>query len=389
MAASNEKLTEATRLVHAARGAGAVLPAETVGPAVQRGSTVLVPDVKALYASDRPTYGRQGLASQKAMQAAMCELEGATYCQLYNSGLAAVTGALMSILTTGDVLLVTDGVYGPVRRFCDGFLARFGVRTVYYPADGSVEDILALAPPQTRALLIESPASLTFEMIDAPALAAACRARDIITLADNTWAAGLAFKPLQHGVDISIQALTKYVCGHSDAFLGSACVRDPKLEAEIRKTMVDAGFSVSGEDAALGLRGLRTLKTRYEAQGAAGLKVAEWMAAQPEVARILHPAMAHDRGHGLWRRDYAGTCSLFGVELKNFSSARVEAMLNGLELFGLGFSWGGFESLTILSKPVKTLAPWTSGPLIRLHVGLEDPDDLIADLRRGLDRLHG
>jgi cystathionine beta-lyase len=210
-----------------------------------------------------------------------------------------------------------------------------------------------------------------------------------VTLIDNTWGAGLSFKPLAHGIDISIQALTKYVCGHSDVFLGSACTNDAALADQIRQTMVVSGFHVSGDDAALGLRGLRTLKTRYEAQGAAGLVVADWLAAQPEVARVLHPARPDDRYHALWKRDFTGTCSLFSIVLKPFAQDRVEAMLDNLDLFGLGFSWGGFESLVTLAKPLKTVDPWKEGHLIRLHIGLEDPADLIADLRRGLDRLHG
>ncbi len=376
-----------TRIVHAAAGAGARLPAETVGPAIQKASTVLLPNTAALFDSSRPTYGRQGLASQMALAGALCELENARFCQLYGSGLAAITGALMSVLKSGDTILVTDGVYQPVRRFCDGLLRRFGVRTLYYPADAAPEAIIALAPDETRLILIESPASLTFEMTDTPTLARLARTRGILTLMDNTWAAGFAFRPLDHGVDLSVQALTKYVCGHSDVFLGSVCVKDPALEHLLKQTMIDAGFAVSGEDAYQGLRGLRTLPTRFDRHGASALEVARWFQQQPETARVLYPALPEDAGHALWRRDYDRACGLFGVELRPMAEADVARFLDGLRLFGLGFSWGGFESLATLSRPTRTARPWTGGPLVRFSIGLESPGDLIADLDQALTQI--
>ena len=338
MTVRRPNLATETRLAHAAAGAGATLPAETVAPAIQRGSTVLAADVKGLYAADKPTYGRQGLASQKAFAAGMCELEGAEFCQLYGSGLAAVTGALMSV------------------------------------------EILALAPPSTRALLLESPSSFTFEMVDVPAVAKLARDRGILTLIDNTWGAGLVFKPLDHGVDMSIQALTKYVCGHSDVFLGSVCVRDAKLEALLKRTMIDAGFGVSGEDAYLGLRGLRTLPARFHTQAASALKIARWLETHPAVARVLYPALPSDPGHILWQRDFTGACSLFTLDLHPAPADKVVAAMEGLSLFGLGFSWGGFESLVVPAKPRRAGKPFPSGPLVRLHIGLENPDDLMADI---------
>lgn len=380
MTVRRPNLATETRLAHAAAGAGATLPAETVAPAIQRGSTVLAADVKGLYAADKPTYGRQGLASQKAFAAGMCELEGAEFCQLYGSGLAAVTGALMSVLHAGDTLLVTDGVYDPVRNFCESFLTRFGVSVVYYPATAAPEEIFAVAPPSTRALLLESPSSLTFEMVDVPAVAKLARDRGILTLIDNTWGAGLVFKPLDHGVDMSIQALTKYVCGHSDVFLGSVCVRDAKLEALLKRTMIDAGFGVSGEDAYLGLRGLRTLHARFHTQAASALKIARWLETHPAVARVLYPALPSDPGHALWQRDFTGACSLFTLDLHPAPADRVVAAMEGLSLFGLGFSWGGFESLVVPAKPRRAGKPFPSGPLVRLHIGLENPDDLMADI---------
>ena len=374
-----------TRLVHAAAGAGGRLPAESVGPAIQKASTVLMPNAASLYDHNRPTYGRQGMASQKALADAICDLEGAQFCQLYGSGLAAATGALLSVLKAGDTLLVTDGVYHPVRLFCDEFLNRFGIATDYYPADAAPDQIMALAKAQTRLILIESPASLTFEMTDVPALAAMARARGILTMADNTWGAGLSFRPLEHGVDMSMQALTKYVCGHSDVFLGSVCTNNPRVEADLKRAMIIAGFAVSAEDAYQGLRGLRTLPTRFARHGESGLIVARWLQTRPEVARVLHPALPENLGHDIWRRDYQGTCGLFGVELVAMPHDKVEAILNNLKLFGLGFSWGGFESLAILSRPTRTVSQWKGGPLIRLHIGLESPADLIEDLRQALD----
>jgi len=376
-----------TRMVHAAAGAGASLPAETVGPAIQKASTVLLPNTAALFDQSRPTYGRQGLASQMALARGMCELENASFCQLYGSGLAAITGALMSVLEAGDTILVTDGVYQPVRRFCTGLLRRFGVQTIFYPVDAEAEEILALAPPQTRLILLESPASQTFEMVDVPAVARLARERGILTLLDNTWAAGLVFRPLDHGVDLSAQALTKYVCGHSDVFLGSVCVNNTELEAKLRQTMIDAGFSVTGDEAYQGLRGLRTLPTRFARHASSAMEVACWLQRQPEVARVLYPAMPQDRFHALWRRDYSGACGLFSVELQPMPDAMVERLLDGLKLFGLGFSWGGFESLATLARPSRTARQWTGGPIVRLSVGLESPGDLIADLDQALTRI--
>ena len=383
----HDGLAVETRLVHAATGAGATLSAQTVGPPIQKASTVLVPDAASLYAYDRPSYGRQGLASQHALNAALCDLENASHCQLYGSGLLAATGALMSVLATGDEILVTDGVYQPVRRFCDGFLQRFGVITRYYPSGATADQIMALATPKTRLILIESPCSLTFELTDVSALTSAAKQRGVITLMDNTYAAGFAFKPLDHGVDLSMQSLTKYVCGHSDTFLGSVCTRRDDLWDMIKTTMVDAGFAVAPEDCYQGLRGLRTLATRFPRHGESGLAVANWLETREEVARILHPALPTHAQHELWKRDYTGTGGLFGVELQTMPSAKVETFLNALKLFGLGFSYGGFESLAILSKPTRTASPWTGGPLVRLNVGLEAPADLIKDLEHAFEAI--
>ena len=382
--------SEATRLIRAGK-----LPPElarTVGPPIQKGSTVLLPDAKALYDEDRPTYGRAGLAAQETLMSALAELEGARGVRLYPSGLSAIAGAILAVTKSGDEVLVTDAAYRPTRRFCDRVLARFGVAIRYFPPAADPAAVMALATPATRLIVLESPGSLTFEMQDVAAIAALARARGVLTLMDNTWGAGLLFKPLAHGVDLSVQALTKYVGGHSDVFMGSAAASDPAIEHALERNIIDFGWSVAPDDAYQMLRGLRTLPTRLARHGASGLEVAAWLANQPEVARVLHPALPGDPGHGLWRRDYAGAAGLFGFVLKTVSERAVEAFLNRLGLFGLGFSWGGFESLAIHCDPqfeVRQERPRFDGPLIRLNIGLEEPADLIADLRRGLDALAG
>lgn len=378
-------MDEETRLIHAGQFEG--LPARTVGPPVQRGSTVLLPNARALY-DGTLGYGRAGLAAQFALMEALAELEGATAVQLFPSGLAAMTAGIMAVLEAGDHLLVVDSVYKPVRLFCDKVLRRFGVAVDYYDPRLDASGVLALALPATRLIVLESPGSLTFEMQDVAAIAAAARARGALTLIDNTWGAGLLFKPLAHGVDISAQALTKYVCGHSDVFMGSVATTDAAVGARIAACVQDHGWAVAPEDAYQALRGLRTLATRLDRHGDSGLTVARWLAEQPEVLTVLHPALPGAPGHDLWARDFSGACGLFGFVLRPGTPERVEAFLDALRVFGLGFSWGGFESLAISCDPqLKTRANPVAlgGPLMRLHVGLETTGDLIADLRTGLD----
>jgi cystathionine beta-lyase len=390
MAAKTDKHAAATTLTHVGPG-GTPLRTRTVAPPLQRGSTVLMPDAASLYASDLPTYGMNSHAVHEALVEGLKALEQAAYAELFTSGLSAVTGALSAVLAAGDDLLVVDSVYGPTRRFCDGYLKRIGVRVRYFSAAATVDEILALAGPATRLIFMESPGSQTFEMQDVPAIAAAARARGILTAVDNTWAAGLLFRPVQHGVSLSIQALTKYVCGHSDVFLGSVATDDPKVAAALASFVRDTGASVSPDDAFQGLRGLRTLEVRLKRHGESGIVVAEWLAAQPEMARVLHPALPDDPGHALWRRDFTGAAGLFGAVLRPAPRTAVEAFLDRLELFGLGFSWGGYESLAIHCDPQirRSCGPaHLEGPLIRLNIGLEDPQDLIADLRQGLDALN-
>jgi cystathionine beta-lyase len=375
-----------TRLIHGS-GAGP-LSHRTVGPPIQQGSTVLMPTAADLYDHSQVTYGRAGLATHEALRAALCDLEGAGDCQLYPSGVAALAGAMLALLKAGDEILVTDSCYAPTRRFCDRVLARYGVKVGYYRPRTAPAELLAMGGATLKLILLESPGSLTFEMQDAPAIAALTRQRGVLTLMDNTWAAGLLFKPLQHGIDVSVQALTKYVCGHSDIFMGSACANDPVLNKQLADGINHLGWSLAATDAYQALRGLRTLATRLDRHGQSGLAVADWLATQPEVTSVIHPALPGSPDHALWARDYTGACGLFAFTLTPAPGAAVDAFLDRLQLFGLGFSWGGFESLAIPSGDQfdpRVFKPDLPGPLVRLHVGLEDPADLIADLRAGLD----
>lgn len=380
-------MSDETRLIHAGKAADTLV--RTVGPPIQKGSTVLLPNAEALYDdANFLTYGRGGLSAQTCLQDALAMLEAAEGVTLYPSGIAAISGVAMALLKVGDEILVVDSIYKPVRRFCDSVLRRFGVDVTYFDPHASPESLVESASSATRMILLESPGSLSFEMLDIPRIAELARGRGILTAIDNTWGAGLIFKPLEHGVDISLQALTKYVGGHSDVFMGSAAARDPKLVRQLADGINHMGWAVSGEDAYAMLRGLRTLPIRMARQSESGLAVASWLRDQPEVAQVLHPALPGAPGHDLWARDYSGACGLFGIVLKPGPTQAVNAFLNGLKLFGLGFSWGGFESLAIACDPqlkVRQFARDYGGPLIRLHVGLESPDDLIADLRRGLD----
>ncbi|WP_374470470.1 cystathionine beta-lyase [Phenylobacterium sp.] len=378
-------MDDETRLIRA--GAGPAKLVKTVGPPVQKGSTVLLPNAEALYDDDNHvTYGRQGLAAQAALQDALATMEGAVGVALYPSGLAALAGALLAVLKAGDEVLVSDAIYKPTRRFCDQVLKRFRVSTTYYEPDLEPEALLDLATDATRLILLESPGSLTFEMQDQARIAELARARGILTATDNTWGAGYLYKPLEHGVDISIQALTKYVGGHSDVFMGSAAARDPKLVRLLDDGVLHLGWAVPGEDAYQMLRGLRTLPTRLARHGEGALRLAHWLKARPEVAAVYHPALPGAPGYELFARDYRGGCGLFAFALQPAPEAAANAFLDALKVFGLGFSWGGFESLAISCDPQLRTRKFPrdyGGPLIRLHIGLENTEDLIADLSRG------
>jgi cystathionine beta-lyase len=379
------ELDPATRLIHShPRGAK---PVRTVGPPIQRGSTVLVDSAADLYDDGVLTYGRGGLPTHDALTSALADLEGAASVSLFPSGLAAMTAAMMAVLKAGDEVLVTDAIYKPTRRFCDNVLVRFGVQVRYHAAGLSASEVLDLAGPATRLIVMESPGSLTLEMQDVPGIARLAQARGILTLADNTWAAGRLFKPLAHGVDIAVQSLTKYVCGHSDVFMGSAATRDPAIGGALHNAVRDFGWSVSPDDAYQMLRGLRTLSARLDRHGASGLEVATWLAGHPAVAKVLHPALPGAPGHEIWARDYSGAAGLFSIVLRPASRDAVAAFLDALQLFGLGYSWGGFESLALNGDPqLRSRNHQTArgGPIIRLNIGLEAPQDLIADLDQAL-----
>jgi cysteine-S-conjugate beta-lyase len=377
-----DRLSDRTRLIASAtrRGGGR----RAVSPPIERASTLLSDRVADMRDDSLgPVYGIEGTASQAALRAAVADLEGAEHCWLTPSGLSAVTVPILALTRPGDEVITTDAVYGPVRRFLTRHLASRGVTTRFHAPDASVEQIMAMVNERTRLILTESPASLTFEMMDVPALAAACRARGVLTVMDNTWAAGMAFKPLAHGVDVSVQALTKYAAGHSDLLLGSICVSDAAVSKTVGNTVEDLGLCVSPDDAWLALRGLRTLPVRYAEQARSALKIAEWLSARPEVARVLHPALPGDPGHSIWRRDYTGAASILGVVMQGGDARTAETFLEALTLFGLGYSWGGFESLAThetTQLAFRNTVPKLEGPLLRLHIGLEDPADLIADL---------
>lgn len=378
---------EQTRLIHGDSPCNALQ--RTPGPPIQRGSTVLLPSCEALYDGGKVTYGRVGLSTQRTLRDALRTLENADEAFLYPSGLTAITGTLLALLSSGDEVLACDTVYNPTRRFLAGTLARYGVRARYYdPAEGA-EKIRAMITPATRVIFLESPGSLTFEMQDIPAIAAMAKEAGVLTVIDNTWAAGVLFKPLDHGVDVSIQSLTKYVCGHSDVFMGVAAAKGAAADL-LAHSSYETGWAVSPDDAYMAIRGLRTLHTRLAHHGAAALRVAEWLEAQPEVHSVMCPALPSDPGHAIWKRDFTGICGLIGAILEPASDAAVAHMVEQLELFGLGFSWGGYESLAIPCDPqlkARTHKLSYPGPLLRLHIGLESVDDLILDLRQGLDTL--
>jgi cystathionine beta-lyase len=361
-----------------------------VNPPVTRGSTVLYPTMEELVTGrGRYSYGRRGNPTTDALSAALGELEGGAGVVLVPSGLSAVTTALLTALSAGDHLLMVDSVYKPTRQFCDTTLARMGVRTSYYdPMIGA--GIAGLIESDTRAVFVESPGSLTFEVQDVPAIAAAAHAAGAAVIMDNTWATPLFFKPHAHGVDLSIQAGTKYISGHSDIMVGTLSA-NAEWWPRLRETHGNLGLCLSPDDAYLALRGLRTMKVRLTRHQESGLAVARWLSERPEVARVLHPALAGNAGHEIWARDFTGASGLFGVELKPASPEAVAAMLDGLEHFGMGYSWGGFESLVIPfdAKPIRTASQWRpQGPTLRLHIGLEDVEDLLTDLERGFARLN-
>ncbi|MBV9859284.1 MAG: cystathionine beta-lyase [Alphaproteobacteria bacterium] len=368
-----------------------------VNPPVYHASTILSADMaeweakrapEKLYDGKTIRYGLHGTPTQFALEELLAHIEGGARAMLMSSGLAAITAPLQALLGAGDHLLMVDSVYGPARTFCNGTLARCGVETTYYdPLIG--EGIAALMRPNTKVVYCESPGSLTFEVQDIPAIAAVAHRHGAKVLLDNTWASPYLFRSFEHGVDVSIHAATKYIVGHSDAMLGAAITTDETF-MPVRRVVGELGHSAAPDDAYLGLRGMRTLSVRLERHEKNALEVARWLQSRPEVSRVLYPALPEDPGHALWKRDFLGACGLFGVVLKPASKAAVHAMIDALDLFGIGASWGGFESLIQPMSPehIRTATKWEAeGPCIRLHIGLEDPQDLIADLAQGLDKM--
>jgi cystathionine beta-lyase len=387
---TDRKTGKATRLVGGGRRKA--WRGRLVNPPVERASTILF-DTVAELESGRPgigsyRYGLQGTATHWALAEALTELEpGAAGTALLPSGLAAITTALLAVLDPGDELLVTDSAYGPTRRFCDTFLKRYGVATRYYdPLAGA--GIAEMIGGATRAILLESPGSLTMEVQDVPGICAVARARGIVTLIDNTWATPLFFPAIARGVDITILAATKYVGGHADVMLGGVSATAEHYD-RIQSLAWDLGHSVSPDDAWLGSRGLRTMALRLGQHEDGALKVAQWLKQQPQVGLVLHPALPDCPGHEYWKRDFTGSTGLFAFELKGADEAARAAFVDALELFGIGYSWGGFESLALPVNPVRTVSRPPAPSLVRLHIGLEDADDLIEDLARAFAAIEG
>jgi cystathionine beta-lyase len=362
-----------------------------VNPPVYHASTVLYPNAEDFLAHRaRYQYGRRGTPTTEALELALQELEGPLCAgvSLLPSGLAAISAALLSVVRAGDHVLVTDSAYGPTRNFCGQILSRLGVTTSYYdPGIGA--GIAALLQPNTRAVYLESPGSLSFEMQDVAAIAKAAHAKGALVLMDNTWATPLYFRPLDHGVDLVIQAGTKYIGGHSDIMLGTVSANAATV-AELKNTVRLTGLCEGPDDVYLGLRGLRTLGIRLDRHYQSGLAVARWLEGRPEVLRMLHPALPSHPGHALWKRDFTGASGLFSMVLKPVPKKAYHAFVNTLELFGIGASWGGYESLAIPfdCTPLRTATRWEpGGPTVRFHIGLEAVEDLTADLERGFAAL--
>ncbi len=380
-----------TRLSHAGR-AGTNIRG-FVNPAVHRGSTMLYPSMAermkggAERLEQKPHYGTGGNPTHWALENVIAEIEGGTRCQVVSTGLAAVTVPLLAYVKSGDHVLMPDSVYGPARSFCDSFLSKMGVATSYYDPCIDAAGIEALFRAETTVLYLESPGSHSFEMQDVPALAAVGRRRGATVMLDNTWGIHY-FQPFRHGVHVSIQALTKYVVGHSDVLLGSITVATEADWERVRGTSLVLGQYASPDDCWLALRGVRTMGVRMEHQMRSAIAVAEWLRGRPEIREVLYPALPGARGHELWKRDFTGACSLFGVVFRpDISREQVFAMAEALQLFGKGASWGGYESLALPSTGFLTRTATSGdfgGQMMRLHVGLEDVEDLKSDLAQGL-----
>lgn len=364
-----------------------------VNPPVYHASTITFPTVAARDAArakkfEGVTYGRSGTPTTFALEEALAGIEGGYRAMLVSSGMAAISVALFAFVSAGDHVLIADSVYGPCRNFCDKVLTRLGVQVTYYdPLIGA--GIADLIRPNTKVVYCESPGSLTFEVQDIPAIAAAAHARGCKVLHDNTWGTPYLFPSFERGVDVSIHAATKYIVGHSDAMLG-AIVTNQESFLPVRQSMADLGYCAGPDDVYFGLRGLRTMAVRLKQHQENAMRVATWLQGRPEVAQVLYPALPGAPGHELWKRDFRGACGLFSIVLHPAAKPGVDAMLDGMRIFAMGASWGGFESLILPSHPedLRTATKWQgAGPVLRLHVGLEDPADLIEDIEDGFARM--
>lgn len=389
---SNQRFSRRTTITHAGRH-----PHDNhgvVNPPVYHASTILQPSLDAFEAARKPDwngyrYGRAGTPTSRSFEEAVTEVYGAAGSVAVSSGLAAITNAVLACVESGDHILVTDNAYGPTRRFCNTFLARFGVETTFYdPTIGA--GIAGLFKENTVAVYTEAPGSQTFDMSDIPAISRVAHDKGAVVLMDNTWASPLYFDPFAKGVDIVVEAVTKYICGHSDVMMG-IIVGTEEWAGPVRDMAKLHGNACGPNDLYLAQRGLRTLAVRMAQNQANGLELAHWLRGRPEVKRVLHPGLTNDPGHLIWKRDFTGASGLFGFVLNaGYSRAALAAMLDGLELYGMGASWGGYESLIVPANPrdFRTATTWDEpGQLLRVHAGLEDIDDLIADLGAGLDRL--
>ena len=390
---SDDQQKPATRAVHLGRNPGKFMGA--VNTPVFRASTMLFPTMADLEQAARGEYagigyGLHGLPTVSDLARALAALEGGHGALIVPSGLTATTFPLLALVKPGDHVLVTDAVYGPTRRFCDNHLRRLGVEVSYYDPLLAA-DIAAVFRPNTTLVFTESPGSLTFEVQDIAAIAAAAHARNARVILDNTWATPLGFRAFDHGVDVSVHAATKYIGGHSDVLLGAVVATEQSF-APLSRLWTDMGIAASTDDCFLGLRGLRTLAVRLSRHAESALTIARWLSQRAEVRQVLYPPLPTDPGHALWARDFTGASGLFGVVLEPTDAASVARMLDGMRLFGMGWSWGGFESLVIPTWPERsrTATSWNpGGPCLRLAIGLEDPQDLIEDLNDGFARLRG
>lgn len=384
-----------TKLSHLGRTA--VNVPTTVNVPMHRASTVLFDNVAHLHDTQRrweqdeqiPTYAIFNMPQSLALENCVAEIEGGYRATTYPSGLAAVAGALLAAVKSGDHVLMTDSCYGPGRMFCESFLTRMGVETTFYdPLVGA--GISALMRPNTTVVYTESPGSYTFEIQDIPAIARAAHEKNAFVIMDNAWATGLYFNAIANGVDMVVQPATKYYAGHSDVLIGLV-IANERAWPMLKKSTYELGQRASPDDCFLTLRGLRTMGMRLKQHHESALQVAKWLQTRPEVKRVLYPALESDPGYALWKRDFSGATGLFSVELHPCSDAQIANMIDGYEFFGLGYSWGGFESLVMPAdlRFGRKVAPWTGGPLLRYSIGLEDTDDLVRDLEAGFKRLKG